>query len=225
MQSALFLVVAADSNTVRAAGTDTAFVTAVVSLIVAFIALIGSIAGAMVSSANATKAAVAQIASAETSAATALANAKTVAYSATVTSERSKWINALRENIASLSGILRTLSYLSERTEIDKVAQDKLLAEANGLIPLVRLQLNPFGIIETDIAKLLQELPSLATRPNGSDLRQRDDLFVEHCRWLLKAEWEKVKTEASGARTTADEEAYYRRYKEFFGKGSSESRS
>jgi hypothetical protein len=63
---------------------------------------------------------------------------------------------------------------------------------------LIYLQLNPFGLIETNVAKILKKMPSLAEKKDGKELREADDLLIAHSRWLLKAEWEKVKYEASG---------------------------
>ncbi|MGX1145082.1 hypothetical protein [Bradyrhizobium ottawaense] len=216
MNSLLFLV--AMAATTNDSGTTTiavAIVAAFASLVVAIIALIGTGATAFISARNARTAAEALRTSSETAATAALTNARTVAYSSTVTAERSKWINALRGNIALFSGKLRTLSYASEKGNISAAEELKAISEVNELIPLIRMQLNPFGPIEKNIAGLLEKLPIFATKPDGAKLRNYDNLFIEHCRWLLKAEWEKVKTEAGGLSAKMDEEEYLRKYAAF----------
>jgi hypothetical protein len=117
-------------------------------------------------------------------------------YLGAVTVERSKWINALRDNIASFSGALRTLSFRAETNSLDDAAKISAITEINKLISLIHLQLNPHGTIERNIAIILEQMPVLAEHPNGKELRKKDKLLVEHCQWLLKAEWEKVKYEA-----------------------------
>ncbi len=118
-------------------------------------------------------------------------------YVNAVTVERSKWINALRENIASVSGKLRTLSFRAEANILDDPTRTAAIAEINNLISLIYLQLNPFGTIERNIVIILERMPGLAERQNGAQLRQEDNLLIRHCQWLLKAEWEKVKYEAN----------------------------
>ena len=116
-------------------------------------------------------------------------------YVNAVTVERSKWINALRENIASFSGKLRTLSFRAETKKLDDEARLTAVAEINNLISLIHLQLNPFGEIEQKVATILERMPMLAEKADGSQLRDADKLLIAHCQWLLKAEWDKVKYE------------------------------
>jgi hypothetical protein len=128
----------------------------------------------------------------------AWSNARKALYVNAVTVERSKWINALRENIASFSGQLRTLSFRAETNNLDEQPRMAAVAEINNLISSIHLQLNPFGTIERSIGTILERMPSLAERPDGTRLRREDNLLIAHCRWLLKAEWEKVKYEVRG---------------------------
>jgi hypothetical protein len=72
------------------------------------------------------------------------------------------------------------------------------IRQANDLIPLIKLQLNPFGKIDNNIVRLLDKMAALAEKADGKRLVEADKLFIEHSRWLLKAEWEKVKSEAAG---------------------------
>jgi hypothetical protein len=176
---------------------DPAHITAEVSLVVAAIALLGTVLSALV----------------------LFLNARSSLYVSAVTVERSKWINALRENIASVSGKLRTLSY-----RVDGQGQESLyvaVSEINDLMSLIRLQLNPSGEIEKHITEILEKMPALAEKPNGEELRKEDASLLAHCQWLLKAEWERVKYEARGPfgrlwqRMSFKQRRYMRRYRNF----------
>ncbi len=103
-----------------------------------------------------------------------------------VTVERSKWINALRENIASFSGKLRTLSFRAETKSLDERARIAAITEINNLISLIHLQLNPHGTIESNIAKILERTPGLAEHADGEALRREDTRLIAHCQWQLK---------------------------------------
>ena len=127
-----------------------------------------------------------------------LLNARRSLYVNAVTTERSRWINSLRENISAFSGKLRTLSYNATLGDIPKDEHKKIISDVNTLISLIRLQLNPFGEIDGNIMQLLEKMPALAEKPNGETLRTADDLLIRHSQWLLKAEWEKVKYETRG---------------------------
>src|SRR5271163_31860 len=155
---------------------DPATTAAAVAVTVSFIALTGTLLSALLS----------------------FIGARGTLYSNVVTAERSKWINALRENIANFSGKLRTLSFKVETKNIKLEERAAIVAESNNLISLILLQLNPFGKIERNVAIILKEMPNFADKDDGTKLRNADDLLLAHSRWLLKAEWQKVKYEARG---------------------------
>lgn len=151
------------------------------SIMVAFIALVGAAAGALASYLVAGRA----------------------VYVNTITVERSKWIGALRQNIANYSTAvaqagLRLAEY-NHATDEEGAARrvfDKL-DEINQHASLIQLQLNPWGEIDKNILKLIN---SVVLRVDGSAglLVRLDELLIAHSQWLLKAEWEKVKYEAGG---------------------------
>jgi hypothetical protein len=67
-------------------------------------------------------------------------------------------------------------------------------------------------------------MAKFAEDADGQKLRVADSLFIEHARWLLKAEWDKVKSEAKGVffggivvrrATGENERAYLDRYHTF----------
>lgn len=135
-------------------------------------------------------------------------------YLNSVTVERSKWIDKLRTNISTFSGLVRTLSF---RSATDKKTSEYLqtIEKVNGLISLITLQLNPEGEIDRKLICLLERIPSLAEKQNSDALVRADKLLIAHSQWLLKAEWEKVKAEARGQRVW---DGYYRhlcKYRQF----------
>mgnify|MGYP003109929006 CR=1 FL=1 len=116
-------------------------------------------------------------------------------YISSVTAERSKWIEKLRSNIAEL---LQVCAAINNDRQCSKSYDDKR-NKADGLIALISLQLNPAdkdGIDKNLIAhlKILVE----ATEKPGAEFRKEEKKFVRHSQFMLKEEWEKVKTEARG---------------------------
>ncbi|WP_289156077.1 hypothetical protein [uncultured Salipiger sp.] len=71
--------------------------------------------------------------------------------------------------------------------------------KADGLISLISLHLNPAdedGIDQNLIAHL--RILVEATEKPGDDFRKEEKKFVRHSQFMLKEEWEKVKSEARG---------------------------
>jgi hypothetical protein len=118
-------------------------------------------------------------------------------YLNTVTTERSKWIDKLRDNISRLIAQARAIDVLLYRS--DEFQQSKEYDTAtNKIVPtmaLIRLQLNPDGKIDKNILALMTAIQSHVGRQDYQNLER---LFVRHVQWLLKEEWEKVKFEARG---------------------------
>lgn len=123
---------------------------------------------------------------------------KKTAFINTVTSERVKWLDKLRDNISSFAGFTHTWTRDFHETPEAKAA---LLKEIDKLRYLIRLQLNPKkenGLPNVDmrIEQLIAKIPDLT----GPDLRENlhaaiDQLVIES-QELLKEEWEKVKQES-----------------------------
>jgi hypothetical protein len=155
---------------------DAAGLAARATIVAAFVALVGVIIATLVT----------------------LLNARRSLYVGAVTAERSKWINSLRENISTFSGKLRTLSYLMATGQVERNQQEQIVSEVNKLISMIRLQLNPFGEIDSNILRLLERMPALAEKADPQRISSADDLLIKHSQWLLKAEWEKVKYETRG---------------------------
>lgn len=120
-------------------------------------------------------------------------------YINSITSERSKWIDRLRNNIALYSAAnsqlaLRLLN--SEPEHKMKMVAEKL-EEINQIASTIQLQLNPWGEIDRNVLAMVEGFVVRERTPIGL-IQAGDDLLIRHSQWLLKAEWEKVKYEASG---------------------------
>ncbi len=167
---------------------------AALAILLALIALCGAIGGAVTSYSIAGRA----------------------VYVNSITAERSKWIDKLRTNLATYSGLLAELSFkllLLKKEQHQEAAAGEILAllkHIKDVVSLIQLQLNPWGVIDRNILLLLENIVvRLDSEPTLID--KADKLLIAHSQWLLKAEWEKVKFEARGPvhrllnRTTADE--------------------
>lgn len=139
------------------------------------------------------------------------------AYISSVTAERSKWIDKLRGNIADLLGVCSAIS-MEENVRYSPNHQ-----QADRLIALITLQLNPndeSGIDRNLLVHMKRLVDSAQGR--GSPFRTEEKRFVRHCQFLLKEEWEKVKSEAKGAvmaRLTGSQkgiESRNKKYREFY---------
>jgi len=135
----------------------------------------------------------------------ALSSSRKSIYINSVTVERSKWIDALRNNISTLSGLARSLNYRINFQSANFARMDPFGPEANeyveklnSLVSLITLQLNPNGVIDSNIIPLLSQVTGHVHDNSTVDLNLVDNCLIEHSQWLLKAEWERVKLEASG---------------------------
>jgi hypothetical protein len=115
-------------------------------------------------------------------------------YISSVTAERSKWIEKLRSNIAEL---LQVCAAINNQKENDKPYDEKR-NQADGLISLISLQLNPADEdgIDKNLITHLRILVDAAEK--NSCFRAEEAKFIRHSQFMLKEEWEKVKSEARG---------------------------
>ncbi len=116
-------------------------------------------------------------------------------YISSVTAERSKWIEKLRSNIAELLQVCAAINNDTVTSE----PYDEKRNKADGLISLISLQLNPAdeGGIDKNLIAHLRILVEATEKP-GDEFRKEEKKFVRHSQFMLKEEWEKVKTEARG---------------------------
>jgi len=116
----------------------------------------------------------------------------------TVTSERVKWLDKLRQNISSFCG----LTYTWTRSLHEEPKEEaRLLEEIDKLRFLIRLQLNPQDVNgEPNVDKKIEIL--IAKIPELTDISFRDELdsamedLIIQSQTLLKDEWDKVKLES-----------------------------
>ena len=113
----------------------------------------------------------------------------------TVTSERVKWIEKLRQNISTFCGL--TYNWCYSQLE-SKPEETEILREIDKLRHLIRLQLNPDpnSKLERKIEELIERIPELTHIDHRNELRDSLNELVKTSQSLLKEEWDKVKAES-----------------------------
>jgi len=125
-------------------------------------------------------------------------SSKKTTFINTVTSERVKWINNLRQNISDFCGLTHTWT----RSKVqDTPEETRILQQIDKLRYLIRLQLNPKtenGSSNPDkrIEELITRIPDLTDISKRKELDKAMNDLVIASQDLLKAEWEKVKSES-----------------------------
>jgi hypothetical protein len=116
-------------------------------------------------------------------------------YQNTVTAERVKWINALRELMAEFLAVTIDARF---KAEDRKLVADELRKHSHQLSLQLGMQLNPSGEIERNILRLLQPYVAALADPRREDHAPYMHAIFAHSQFLFKEEWEKVKAESSG---------------------------
>ena len=114
----------------------------------------------------------------------------------TVTSERVKWIEKLRQSISTFCGIAHFWRFT---TVPGTPEEHQKIEEIDKLRHLIALQLNPHGLVDIEIERLVGEITSMASRHRevaDEDFRSHLDQLTAKTKELLKAEWDKVKQES-----------------------------
>jgi hypothetical protein len=125
-------------------------------------------------------------------------------YLNVVTAERSKWIEKLRSSLAKYSAVSHAVFYKAKTENYEPGSKTSpeyysLIRELQDLRSLLKLQLNPRGKIDQNIIVLIDYIYDLSlTWTFANELAVTERLLIRHAQWLLKAEWEKVKSEARG---------------------------
>jgi hypothetical protein len=114
-------------------------------------------------------------------------------YITAVTTERSKWIDKLRENIAELLGTCGAIRLALPDLNNDVARSNR--QNLDRLIALITMQLNPSNPIDANMIGLLG-LILQRVEHKDQNYRELERAFVRHAQFLLKEEWEKVKLEA-----------------------------
>lgn len=111
----------------------------------------------------------------------------------TVTNQRIKWIEQLRQDISNFSGLTHTWCF----SELEGKPQEyEVLKEIDRLHHVIRLRLNPAGEHDKKIERLIDEIPKLTHISKREDLLEALNELTSTTQLLLKEEWEKVKAES-----------------------------
>lgn len=111
----------------------------------------------------------------------------------TVTTQRIKWIEQLRQDIPSFSGL--TFHWCSSALQ-DTPEKAAMLKEIDRLCYVIRLRLNPAGEHDKTIERLIGEIPKFTDPHYRPQLLAALDRLTRTTQFLLKQEWEKVKLES-----------------------------
>lgn len=120
-----------------------------------------------------------------------LENSKRTIFINTVTSQRIKWVEQLRQDLGAFSGHVYHWCF----TEItDEAEKRKIVAEIDRLRYVIRLRLNPDGHKDKQITQLIESISPATNDPEkiGAILEK----LTIATQSLLKEEWEKVKAES-----------------------------
>lgn len=115
------------------------------------------------------------------------------AFINTVTNERVKWIDKLRNNVSTFCGL--TYTWRASGLE-GQPGEADVLKQIDKLRHLIRLQLNPDGDHDKEIERLIGRIPELTDESKTDELKRALNDLVEVSQKLLKDEWEKVKEES-----------------------------
>lgn len=109
----------------------------------------------------------------------------------TVTSQRIKWIEQLRQDISTFSGLVYhwTMTDLTDTKE-----KQKIVKEIDRLNHVIRLRLNPAGAHDKVIEAILAEIPQHTE--DQAKIKELLEKLTVTSQALLKEEWEKVKAES-----------------------------
>lgn len=121
-------------------------------------------------------------------------NSKRTTFINTVTSERVKWIQNVRETIATLCG--RTYYWLMTQDELSKEESNQVRKELDELRLLVKLHLNPMAKKDIDIMNLIDEIPKYTGLQYEKEMKKLLADIVLKSQYLLKGEWDKVRNES-----------------------------
>ena len=118
-----------------------------------------------------------------------LENNKRTTFVNTVTSQRIKWIEQLRQDLGAFSGHVYHWCFTDIKDEEDK---RKIVEEIDRLRYVIRLRLNPEGDRDKEISTLMESIAAVTSDPDKiKDILEKLTVATQA---LLKEEWDKVKT-------------------------------
>ncbi len=111
----------------------------------------------------------------------------------TVTNQRIKWIEQLRQDIASFLGLTHTWC----ESEVEgKPEETEILKELDRLRHLIQLRLNADATLDRKIASLIRKIPDLTHLSQKEERLKAMNELSTLSQQLIKEEWEKVKKES-----------------------------
>lgn len=126
--------------------------------------------------------------------------ARRAVYINAVTVERSKWIEALRATISSYSGIAGKIS--ARRDQDSRYARGEEWAKdtetLRRLLSDLTLRLNPTESEALNLLRIAEKLDQAARVHRPGEFLLANQMMILHAQWVTKAEWDRVKQEASG---------------------------
>ena len=122
-------------------------------------------------------------------------NNRRTSYINSVTAERVKWINTLRENLSQFAGLVFHYAAVAGNDPTGSKWHN-LLKDTDRLRMLIKLQLNPKGEIDEKIEANLDRLYTSNAIPSPQIAQSVCDQTIKLGQQLLKQEWEKVKEES-----------------------------
>lgn len=111
----------------------------------------------------------------------------------TVTSQRIKWIEQLRQDISAFASLTY---HWSHSNMAGKPGEAELVKEVDRLRHVIRLRLNPAGVHDKAIEDLVAEIPRYTDPLLQKELGNALERLTVATQALLKEEWEKVKKES-----------------------------
>lgn len=119
-------------------------------------------------------------------------------YINSVTTERVKWINALRESISKFAGL--TYNWVISDVKEGSDESKEILKEIDQLRILIQLQLNPAEELSQKIIKWIDTVSNSTHEYQKEQLKENLAGMVTDVQKLLREEWDKVKDEAEKGR-------------------------
>ena len=119
-------------------------------------------------------------------------------YINSVTAERVKWINALRENVSKYAGL--TYNWVISEVKEESDESKEILKEIDRLRILIQLQINPKEKLGKKIISWIDTISSHTHESQKEKLKQDLKGMVADVQELLKEEWDKVKDESEKGR-------------------------
>lgn len=146
-------------------------------------------------------AALVTLATATVTAGTTARVARRSVYINSVTTERAKWIDALRRSIADYSGAAERVIARRSDPEYEKSAE--WAADVQSLrtnLSNLKMRLNPRETAVKNLIIAAAKVDQAARLHRWTDVDLAGEIMVRHSQWILKFEWNRVKLEAASGR-------------------------